>query len=160
VSVLDRAAMFLTDLQAETALLVGDSFLMCFGGLAKASADRGERLFRITPKRRYLKYQSAPSTRHGQTSTGQSSRDYHLAAWANNGRAVVHLARCHKFQCGMLGRIRRGSRLNPRCMSCWHDESFVGLLCRMTRQGHPRSVGSATIVRWQLMVGARWGFLD
>ena len=64
--------------------------------------------------------------------------------------------KCHHFQCRLLERIFHGSRLNPRAMTCFHDESFVGCISRLACMTHTRSVGEATLYRYMALVFGRW----
>ena len=63
--------------------------------------------------------------------------------------------KCHYFQCRILNRLKAGSRLNPKTMSCFHDEWFIGIISRIACQTHARSVGLATLLRWEAMMFAR-----
>ena len=63
--------------------------------------------------------------------------------------------KCHYFQCRILNRLKSGSRLNPRVMSCFHDEWFIGIISRIACQTHSQSVGLATLLRYEAMAFAR-----
>ena len=66
----------------------------------------------------------------------------------------------HRFQCLTLRRLQSGSRLNPRVMSCFLDESFIGPIAKLTRVCHESTVGEQTLLRWQLIVFSRWKLLQ
>ena len=63
---------------------------------------------------------------------------------------VILECRTHKFQCCILGPLKRGSRLNPKFGSCFSDESFIGKVSRGTKKGHASRVALATIGRYLL----------
>ncbi len=65
----------------------------------------------------------------------------------------------HKFQCGILVKIAEGSRVNPRILSCFGDESFVGPIANISRHTRQLQSGAQTIVRWQLLTLSRWNML-
>ena len=80
--------------------------------------------------------------------------------------------RLHRFQHRIVERIRaavnpgvafRGcgaSLLNPRSVSAWTDESFVGFISTLCRAPHPRTMAARTI-EWHLLgIGARWSDPD
>ena len=60
--------------------------------------------------------------------------------------------RTHKFQCSILGPLKRGSLLNPKFGSCFSDESFIGKVSRGTKRGHAARVALATIGRYLLKI--------
>jgi hypothetical protein len=62
----------------------------------------------------------------------------------------------HKVQCQVIDRIRKGSRINPRYMSCWADEGFVNPIARFSQQTKASQSGLQTLLRWNLYVLARW----
>jgi len=67
----------------------------------------------------------------------------------------VRQARLHKFQHEILERLRRGCRLNPRCMSCWGDEGFVGHSSNISRKCPSVTSAASTLVRYQAMLSVR-----
>ena len=65
----------------------------------------------------------------------------------------------HKWQCTCLRRLEAGSRLNPRFMGTFSDEAFIGPITSLAKRCHESSVQEATLLKWQMIVLARWGLL-
>ncbi len=66
----------------------------------------------------------------------------------------------HKVQCQVVDRIRCGSRVNPRAMSCWADEGFVNPISRISQLTKTVSSGLQCLLRWNLYVLARWNLAN
>ena len=82
--------------------------------------------------------------------------DLRVQSQAMGQRLFKIRPKCHNFQCRILGRLLHGSRINPRAMTCFHDESFVGCISRLACMTHARSVGEATLYRYMALVFGRW----
>ena len=61
----------------------------------------------------------------------------------------------HIFHHHLVFRLRSGGRLNPRVVSCWLDEDFIGKVCAVARSVHPATLGLRTLQRHQLEINRR-----
>jgi hypothetical protein len=50
----------------------------------------------------------------------------------------------------------RHSRLNPRFMTCWGDEDYVGKLAKISRKAHVRTLALATLRRYLAACAEQW----
>ena len=54
----------------------------------------------------------------------------------------------HSVACETIGRLRQGSKFNPRYVSCWQEEDFVGKLCARAKAAiHPGSLSRRLLQR-------------
>ena len=61
----------------------------------------------------------------------------------------------HSFACETLGRLRGGSKLNPRFLSCWGDEDYVGKICHRAKGSlHPTSLSKRLLQRSLLFLNS------
>ena len=61
----------------------------------------------------------------------------------------------HTFAHYVVHDVRRGSRMNPKLVSCWMDEDFVGRMCRMIRGLHPTTLARRSLERFLLETNRR-----
>ena len=50
--------------------------------------------------------------------------------------------RTHSFGCEIVAKMSNGSRLNPKHLSCWSDESYIGKTCQI---GLSKAVHTSTL---------------
>ena len=62
----------------------------------------------------------------------------------------------HSLACETLSRLRCNSRFNPRYVSCWTDEDFVGKVCSVSKGSvHPTTL-SLRILQRSLLYLNSW----
>jgi hypothetical protein len=164
--------MFLSDAEAFQAFESGDNFLLCLTALRRSALRQNVKLFNITPKSdSYLVTRGVGSLglglRHAEASVDTGAvacicfflSEVSVQSCLFARSLPAYRLRAHKFRCDLLRRLELGSRLNPRYNSCWGDESFVGLVSKISKQGHASTVAETVLIKWMLSIGDRWGYM-
>ena len=61
----------------------------------------------------------------------------------------------HDFLCGIVMRLARGSRTNPRWLACFGEEDYIGKICGMLKGSmHPSTYGKRALERSLLGLNA------
>lgn len=61
----------------------------------------------------------------------------------------------HDFMCGIVMRLVRGSRTNPRWLACFGEEDYIGKVCGMLKGSlHPATYGKRALERSLLGLNA------
>lgn len=63
----------------------------------------------------------------------------------------------HSFLCETVLRISDGSRMNPRFVSCFQDEDFIGRVCKLARMpsSHPMTMSKRLLQRCLLQLNSQ-----
>lgn len=63
----------------------------------------------------------------------------------------------HSFLCETVLRISDGSRMNPRFVSCFQDEDYIGRVCKLARMpsSHPMTMSKRLLQRCLLQLNSQ-----